>query len=1620
MGAYNDCVYQSSEQYIAGNVTTYCIGSGNPGPTSGALVDKVTGGDMGITVTLTENGGVKWQPEPDNGGSDCAIGTDAYNTFGSIADMTGVIYYGSTGWWVELTFTGLDPTTEYTFATSAARCNYTNRLTIYTLTGADTYSNASTNGVDVLAENKVRFNTGDNFSEGYVARWTGITAYDGSFTVRAEADPGSTDGKAYSFDVFMLEGGFRGTDVQNDMLGVNASLWTRTEFNLDEGDPEIFDTLTLRMIYEDGFMAYLNGQEVTGRNTPNSLQWDSTALTDRPIEQASVSEAINIMASVHALRDGRNVLAIHGLNDGTADPNFLILPQLSAASNIDVPQYFTTPTPENFNIPGAEGIVEEVWFSHKRGFYDAPFQLNLFNGTDDAEIRYTLDGSRPTITHGDIYSTSLPIDETTTIRAVAVKPGWLDSAVETHTYIFLDEVISQPGRPVSAEWINPDGSTGFQIDCGLRIAGGFSRNPSVTDKHSLRLLFKGIYGPTKLEFPMFDAEDAVDRFDTITLRANANDSHGKGGSGGCGYGEAQFVRDEFVRQTQTVMGRPSSHGTFVHLYINGLYWGLYNPVERPASSFAASYFGGEKEDYDSLNSGNVKEGDKTAWNNMLSLADSSNEAYQRILGNNPDGTRNLGYPIYLDVENYIDYMINNHYSGNADWPAHNWYAARYRLLDSTGYKFFTWDAEHSIAFPGYIPSPLGLNVTGYSSGVAGTYIKIRGNPQFQMLFADRLHKAFFNGGAMYVDPNNPQWDPCTPERNLPAARYLVLANHVEQSILCECARWGDQTGTTYTIEDWRNERDRVIADYLPYRTSTVLQQYRNINLYPDLEAPVFRINGSYQHGGKVSNGDELTMDNPNGSGSIYYTTDGNDPLLPESLQFTGTTILAEDAPKKVLVPTGTVDASWKSDPAFEDSAWNHGTPITTGKTGGVGYETGTGYENYITYDVQAQMSAINATCYIRIPFTVDACDLVGINFMTLRMRYDDGFVAYINGEKIYDVYEPSPLLWNSSTANSGSHEAGAGFDEFPVSDHISAIQPGDNILAIHGLNTSTTSTDFIISAELVVGEANSTGGLSPNAIEYSGHLTFNKSTHIKARVRDGITWSALNEAVYGVGPVAENLRVTEIMYHPRFTGDPNDPNEEFVELKNIGPDALNLNLAEFTKGIDFIFPDIELESGEYVVVVKDISAFEAKYGTSVNIAGQYTGSLANDGERIKLRDAVGRTILDFEYGDGWRSITDGDGFSLTIIDPTDSEPNNWSEKESWRASVYRNGSPGWDDSGIIPNPGAVVINEVMSHSNAGPDWIELHNTTGDTINIGGWFLSDNSRSEPNLTKYRIADGTTIDANDYLVFYQDTDFNNPGDPGCIVPFGLSENGEKACLSSYLDPNGMLTGCRQVESFGASQTNVSLGRYYKPSTGNFNFVAMDYNTPDANNAYPKVGPVVINEIMYNPPSGNQKEEYIELHNITGALVTLYRYDKSTPWKFTDGIDYTFSSGPVVTIPAYGYLMVVKNVTAFTVKYGGMPPGVQVLIGYSGRLSNAGERLQIGMPGDIDELGTRQYIRIDRVTYSDGWHPQDCPGGVDFWPAAADGLGKSLSRKVPSDYGNDVANWQAAAPSPGVANP
>jgi hypothetical protein len=433
----------------------------------------------------------------------------------------------------------------------------------------------------------------------------------------------------------------------------------------------------------------------------------------------------------------------------------------------------------------------------------------------------------------------------------------------------------------------------------MRAHGGASR--SLSRKNSLRLLFKEQYGPTKLEYPLFG--DGVDQFDTLVLRSHFNDGWGWDGAGS----DPLFARDEWHRQTQAAMGHTASRGMGVHLYINGIYWGIYNPSERPDASFAAEHLGGDKTEWDSINHGGTVDGNSAAWNTMHSLATAVNSAsgaaakwaaYQRLQGNDPDGNDDPSREDYLDVENYIDYLLVSFYSGNDDWPGNNWYAARRRGAESEGFQFFAWDSEIAMNLSDrtHLNENVIRDANNGPSGAAAAYGSLRNYDEFQLAFADRVHQHFFNGGVFYVDPDNPAWDPAHPDRNVPAARMVEITNAVSDAIVAESARWGDQhRSRPYTRNaEWQSELDDLLAVFFPQRTGIVMDQLRAFNLYPDTEAPEFEIDGLRQHGGAVASGALLGFENPNGAGTIWYTTDGRDPRLPggavnvpSAVQFTG-------------------------------------------------------------------------------------------------------------------------------------------------------------------------------------------------------------------------------------------------------------------------------------------------------------------------------------------------------------------------------------------------------------------------------------------------------------------------------------------------------------------------------------------------------------------------------------------------------------------------------------------------------------------------------------------------------------------------------------------------------------
>lgn len=204
--AYNDCIWQSP-QPIGNNVTTYGIGNGYSGPTNGTLKNQATGANTGVTVSITQSGGMGWLADTSmDGPSECNPGTDAYNTFHGFVNLGGVIYGPSGNWWVDVTFSGLNPYASYEFAATSqlGPSLYAGRLSRYTISGADSFTNSSTPGTTIGSNGAyTTFSAGYNVENGYVARWTGIAAgADGVFKVRMEKDPLTST--SYALDGFML------------------------------------------------------------------------------------------------------------------------------------------------------------------------------------------------------------------------------------------------------------------------------------------------------------------------------------------------------------------------------------------------------------------------------------------------------------------------------------------------------------------------------------------------------------------------------------------------------------------------------------------------------------------------------------------------------------------------------------------------------------------------------------------------------------------------------------------------------------------------------------------------------------------------------------------------------------------------------------------------------------------------------------------------------------------------------------------------------------------------------------------------------------------------------------------------------------------------------------------------------------------------------------------------------------------------------------------------------------------------------------------------------------------------------------------------------------------------
>jgi len=535
------------------------------------------------------------------------------------------------------------------------------------------------------------------------------------------------------------------------------------------------------------------------------------------------------------------------------------------------------------------------------------------------------------------------------------------------------------------------------------------------------------------------------------------------------------------------------------------------------------------------------------------------------------------------------------------------------------------------------------------------------------------------------------------------------------------------------------------------------------------------------------------------------------------------------------------------------------------------------------------------------------------------------------------------------------------------------------------------------------------GNPAPGVLTYSGPITITTNVGVFARARIGAaanSWSGPTVAPYVIE--TPKLIITEIMFHPDVPppGSTNvDEDFEYIEVKNNGATPINLLRSRISGGVDVELPNYVLNPGCYVVIVANTNAFRSRYGNIPVIVGSYTDHLANGGERIVFEGPVREPIHDFSYKDNWYELTDGFGFSLVPVNEN-GPLAGWGLPGNWRASSALRGSPGTNDTAVptIPN---VVINEALTHATLPQNnAVELHNFSGFTADISYWYLTD----EFDLPrKYQFPSSTLIAANGYLVIYQST-FN-----AGLNPFSISSQGDELWLFSA-DAAGNLTGHFSGFDFGPQFNGVTFG-YHLTSQGDDHFVAQTSPTLGAPNSGPRVGPIVISEVNYHPPDvvnvygawDNTEDEYIELHNISGAPVALHHpTNTSIVWKLRDAVDYSFAPG--TTLPAGAYALIVSFdptntalLDAFKAN-NGVPNGTAIFGPYSGKLDNSSDSVELVRPDD-PVAGEVPYVLADKVRYSD----------VTPWPSEADGFGPSLQRVNESAYGNDPGNW-AAGKSPG----
>lgn len=1175
-----------------------------------------------------------------------------------------------------------------------------------------------------------------------------------------------------------------GGDAGDEMRSQNATVYIRIPFEV--ADPSGISNLNLRLKWEDGFVAHLNGTEFYKESAPEIPAWNSRS-TEGGRNEDNATSFFNYPVSQGGLVTGTNILAIQGLNSSAGSSDAIFVPEFMGifkdTTNLKG-GFFVSPTPGEVNGIRYEGLVGDTSFSVDRGVYDAAFDLIITTKTAGSEIRYTTDGTPPSETSGQIYTGPISITGTTVVRALAHKPGFQSTNIDTHSYIFPEdvygaqfsdaltavptislvtqanydlrlmsvastselpsrtnerpensqvivalvsgnihvriidvhirrsqetnrleyqtvidkseseltngaektelqnllnqapfpdtatlspetqrEIINQaiaisghtPRTPFlqdnnndyiehksSIEMIYPDGKPGFQEDAGMTNFGGGYTNFT---KKSFRLYFREKYGAAKLKHPIFDGFEykntpPTDEFDAINLRSGSHDMSRRGG----------YMASRFVDDTMLEMGQIAPHGRFVHVYLNGQYWGQYHLRERWDAEMASNYFGGKKEDYDAISANNSGSEFQTG-KPYDGTADFWNETRSLISGPDPF----LNASKHIDIANVIDFMLL-WTSGECE--------SEFRSFGSRSqevpFKFMIRDPDGFLPRGGWSSSH---PVTHNGPLRAMTELRTGGNPDYNILLADRIHKHYFNNGAMTAEAST--------------ERLRKRFEEMRPGFAAEARRWN-----FLTVGSWESYVNSWLNTQLPRRSTSTLQQLRQAGMYPDVLAPALS-----QHGGSIPAGGGVTM--TTNTTAIYYTTDGSDPRLsgggisPAAINaaFANDTREPEDfvisgETWKYLDNGSDQGTAWRS-VTYDDSTWASGPSQL-----GYGETSVLTTVGFIDTDPDTRGNQKNATTYFRKKVAIEKP--ADFSNFAIGLRYDDGAAIYVNGIEVART-ATLPADANFDTFATGRTPDENTYFEYPIPS--SRFIDGENTIAVEIHNQSAGSSDIRFDLTLR-GEIDLTNG--SNITE---PVMFDGPTEFQARSFDRTSneWSPLTSTFFSLDTVpaaATNLVISEIHYRP---ADPTSVKElavsadrddfEFIELLNTSSQHIDLSGVYFNEGISFFFADNTiLEPNHRLVLVRNLEAFTARYGnlTQGKIAGEFGGRLSNDGEQLIVSKSGAIELINLTYNDQapWPIEADGNGNSMIFTG------NVQAQATSWSAHAAIGGAPGMPDTAL--------------------------------------------------------------------------------------------------------------------------------------------------------------------------------------------------------------------------------------------------------------------------------------------------------------------------------------------------